>query len=162
MHCMATDGGGSAGARRHIHSTARTRSPHTEPHSRTDAALLGRARRHSQRPSRSSPTTGRRSHSFTRVPFALQGVKFDPDLPQTIRLEFAKSNTKVSKPKQQSPPAAAMPTFLHPAFTGRKSLESSTSNDDLWRYRPIRISPLSLPTNAQCPMDRPPTRGLRL
>lgn len=32
-----------------------------------------------------------------------QGVRFDPDLPQTIRLEFAKSNTKVSKPKQVSP-----------------------------------------------------------
>ncbi|XP_065345409.1 uncharacterized protein LOC135942763 isoform X3 [Cloeon dipterum] len=30
-----------------------------------------------------------------------QGVRFDPDMPQTIRLEFAKSNTKVSKPKQQ-------------------------------------------------------------
>jgi len=28
-----------------------------------------------------------------------QGVRFDPDLPQTIRLEFAKSNTKVNKPK---------------------------------------------------------------
>ena len=28
-----------------------------------------------------------------------QGVKFDPDLPQTLRLEFAKSNTKVTKPK---------------------------------------------------------------
>ncbi|KAG8191364.1 hypothetical protein JTE90_006108 [Oedothorax gibbosus] len=38
-----------------------------------------------------------------------QGVRFDPDLPQTIRLEFAKSNTKVSKPKQSSPPAAAHP-----------------------------------------------------
>lgn len=30
----------------------------------------------------------------------LQGVRFDPDLPQPIRLEFAKSNTKVNKPKQ--------------------------------------------------------------
>ncbi|KAF6024745.1 hypothetical protein EB796_016947 [Bugula neritina] len=29
----------------------------------------------------------------------LQGVKFDLDLPQTLRLEFAKSNTKVTKPK---------------------------------------------------------------
>ncbi|GFV50997.1 protein couch potato [Trichonephila clavipes] len=49
-----------------------------------------------------------------------QGVRFDPDLPQTIRLEFAKSNTKVSKPKQQSPPAAAThPTLLHP-LAGRK------------------------------------------
>ncbi|XP_042881872.1 uncharacterized protein LOC122259284 isoform X2 [Penaeus japonicus] len=47
-----------------------------------------------------------------------QGVRFDPDMPQTIRLEFAKSNTKVSKPKQQSPPAAAPhPTLVHP-FTG--------------------------------------------
>ncbi|VDI46919.1 Hypothetical predicted protein, partial [Mytilus galloprovincialis] len=45
----------------------------------------------------------------------LQGVRFDPDLPQTLRLEFAKSNTKVTKPKQQSPqPAATLPTFIHP------------------------------------------------
>lgn len=47
----------------------------------------------------------------------LQGVRFDPDLPQTLRLEFAKSNTKVTKPKQQqSPqPAATLPTALiHP------------------------------------------------
>jgi hypothetical protein len=29
----------------------------------------------------------------------LTGVRFDPDLPQTLRLEFAKSNTKVQKPK---------------------------------------------------------------
>ncbi|CAM1300219.1 RBPMS2 (predicted) [Pycnogonum litorale] len=52
-----------------------------------------------------------------------QGVRFDPDIPQTIRLEFAKSNTKVSKPKQQlSPPAAAMhPTLVHP-LTGLNHL----------------------------------------
>lgn len=31
----------------------------------------------------------------------LQGVRFDPDLPQTLRLEFAKTNTKMAKPKQQ-------------------------------------------------------------
>ena len=56
-----------------------------------------------------------------------QGVRFDPDLPQTLRLEFAKSNTKVTKPKQQSPqPAATHPTFIHP-LTGRKySYESFT------------------------------------
>ncbi|ODN03416.1 Protein couch potato, partial [Orchesella cincta] len=52
----------------------------------------------------------------------LQGVQFDPDLPQTIRLEFAKSNTKASKPKQQSPPAAAPhPTIIH-ALTGPLTL----------------------------------------
>ena len=31
--------------------------------------------------------------------FSCQGVRFDPDLPATLRLEFAKSNTKVQKPK---------------------------------------------------------------
>nr|CAD7567201.1 unnamed protein product [Timema californicum] len=45
----------------------------------------------------------------------LQGVRFDPDMPQTIRLEFAKSNTKVSKPKQQAANAATThPTLMHP------------------------------------------------
>lgn len=50
-----------------------------------------------------------------------QGVRFDPDLPQTLRLEFAKSNTKVTKPKQQSPqPAIAPhPTLVHP-LTGQE------------------------------------------
>ena len=53
-----------------------------------------------------------------------QGVRFDPDLPQTIRLEFAKSNTKVSKPKSQSAlvnPVTSMsqPPLVHP-LTGRK------------------------------------------
>merc|ERR1711936_1075921 len=54
-----------------------------------------------------------------------QGVRFDPDLPQTIRLEFAKSNTKVSKPKQPSPSSAAAAAvavsqapLVHP-LTGR-------------------------------------------
>jgi len=49
-----------------------------------------------------------------------QGVRFDPDMPQTIRLEFAKSNTKVSKPKQQAANSAnTHPTLMHP-LTGRK------------------------------------------
>uniref|UniRef100_A0A183CC61 RRM domain-containing protein n=1 Tax=Globodera pallida TaxID=36090 RepID=A0A183CC61_GLOPA len=34
----------------------------------------------------------------------LEGVKFDPELAQTIRLEFARSNTKVTKPSKQSSP----------------------------------------------------------
>lgn len=33
----------------------------------------------------------------------LQGVLFDPDFKQTLRLEFARSNTKVINPKQSSP-----------------------------------------------------------
>jgi len=51
-----------------------------------------------------------------------QGVRFDPDLPQTIRLEFAKSNTKVSKPKQIIPATIAtsitQPQLVHP-LTGQ-------------------------------------------
>ncbi|ENN83335.1 hypothetical protein YQE_00306, partial [Dendroctonus ponderosae] len=36
-------------------------------------------------------------------------------MPQTIRLEFAKSNTKVSKPKQQAANSAnTHPTLMHP------------------------------------------------
>ncbi|KAK3599729.1 hypothetical protein CHS0354_037202 [Potamilus streckersoni] len=53
----------------------------------------------------------------------LQGVRFDPDLPQTLRLEFAKSNTKVTKPKQLSPqPAATHPTLIHP-ITGHQDVQ---------------------------------------
>jgi len=41
-------------------------------------------------------------------------------MPQTIRLEFAKSNTKVSKPKQPAAAAATShPALMHP-LTGRK------------------------------------------
>ena len=63
------------------------------------------------------PTTAPVSHTM----FSLQqGVRFDPDLPQTIRLEFAKSNTKVSKPKQMvAQPALTQPPLVHP-LTGRK------------------------------------------
>ncbi|CAF1114933.1 unnamed protein product [Adineta ricciae] len=44
----------------------------------------------------------------------LTGVRFDPDLPATLRLEFAKSNTKVQKPKHatQHPLAAATQQFF--------------------------------------------------
>ncbi|KAL1505302.1 hypothetical protein ABEB36_004897 [Hypothenemus hampei] len=43
-------------------------------------------------------------------------------MPQTIRLEFAKSNTKVSKPKQQAANSAnTHPTLMHP-LTGHCSL----------------------------------------
>lgn len=49
---------------------------------------------------------------------ALQGVRFDPDNAQTIRLELARSNTKVSKPKQISPPIIpnGPPALPHPVL----------------------------------------------
>ncbi|XP_057375342.1 uncharacterized protein LOC130696270 [Daphnia carinata] len=69
----------------------------------------------------------------------LQGVRFDPDIPQTIRLEFAKSNTKVSKPKQQnsSPPAAAPhPTLLHPLTGQDLSPAFFPTASDMWTTHP--------------------------
>jgi len=41
----------------------------------------------------------------------LQGVRFDPELPTTIRIEFAKANTKVSKPVLK-PANIALPVEL--------------------------------------------------
>ncbi|KAJ9574949.1 hypothetical protein L9F63_007867, partial [Diploptera punctata] len=63
-----------------------------------------------------------------------QGVRFDPDMPQTIRLEFAKSNTKVSKPKQQAANAATThPSLMHP-LTGRLALaRMQKQRRELWR-----------------------------
>lgn len=59
----------------------------------------------------------------------LQGVRFDPDGTHMIRLELARSNTKVPKPKQPSPPmilpsAGLLPNqnaasnFLNQSLTG--------------------------------------------
>lgn len=66
-----------------------------------------------------------------------QGVRFDPDLPQTIRLEFAKSNTKVSKPKQHSPATIAgaitQPPLVHP-LTGQAISPAFIHGADLWHH----------------------------
>ncbi|CAM1300216.1 RBPMS2 (predicted) [Pycnogonum litorale] len=82
-----------------------------------------------------------------------QGVRFDPDIPQTIRLEFAKSNTKVSKPKQQlSPPAAAMhPTLVHP-LTGHDLTAGGLipSGLDGWPHHPA-LAYAEIPTAATLP-----------
>nr|CAH7727419.1 unnamed protein product [Callosobruchus chinensis] len=70
----------------------------------------------------------------------LQGVRFDPDMPQTIRLEFAKSNTKVSKPKQQATNAAnTHPTLMHP-LTGHLGAPFFPGGPELWHH-PLAYSP---------------------
>jgi len=65
-----------------------------------------------------------------------QGIRFDPDLPQTLRLEFAKTNTKVVKPKQQlaqlavaaaAAAAAGHAQYVQP-IAGRKHTELSLSS----------------------------------
>ncbi|XP_064596338.1 U1 small nuclear ribonucleoprotein A-like [Liolophura sinensis] len=81
----------------------------------------------------------------------LQGVRFDPDLPQTLRLEFAKSNTKVQKPKQQSPqPAAPHPTFIHP-ITGQDLAGAAffPGAPEAWPHHPFAAAyPELTPTTA--------------
>lgn len=42
---------------------------------------------------------------------SLQGVRFDPDVSQTLRLEFARSNTKVSKPVNKQAVLTSAPAF---------------------------------------------------
>lgn len=42
-----------------------------------------------------------------------QGIRFDPECPQTLRLEFAKANTKMAKSKLMGTPN---PTNIHPAL----------------------------------------------
>jgi len=59
-------------------------------------------------------------------------MRFDPDLPQTLRLEFAKTNTKVVKPKQQlaqlavAAAAAGHTQYVQP-IAGRKYTDMSLS-----------------------------------
>ncbi|XP_052418295.1 RNA-binding protein, mRNA-processing factor 2a-like isoform X1 [Carassius gibelio] len=79
---------------------------------------------------------------------ALNGVRFDPENPQTLRLEFAKANTKMAKSKLMGTPN---PTNIHPAlgahfiardpFSGDGLLCSSQSSDDLTGAALIPASP---------------------
>ncbi|XP_014256226.1 protein couch potato isoform X3 [Cimex lectularius] len=63
-----------------------------------------------------------------------QGVRFDPDMPQTIRLEFAKSNTKVSKPKQSTASITnSHPTIMHP-LTGHYCFGGTKLYDGISYY----------------------------
>merc|ERR1712213_133271 len=64
-----------------------------------------------------------------------QGVRFDPDLPQTIRLEFAKSNTKVSKPKQVvNTSAVTQQPLVHPLTGQALGPAFIHAGTDLWPH----------------------------
>lgn len=87
-----------------------------------ERSVLGIARARDARPSIVIISERRTARGCSQ-----QGVRFDPDMPQTIRLEFAKSNTKVSKPKPAVATAApaAHPALMHP-LTGRKYRRTHT------------------------------------
>ncbi|XP_011500494.1 PREDICTED: protein couch potato [Ceratosolen solmsi marchali] len=78
-----------------------------------------------------------------------QGVRFDPEMPQTIRLEFAKSNTKVSKPKQPAAAAATShPALMHP-LTGPLGSPFFPGGPELWHH------PLTYSTAGELPGTLP-------
>ncbi|XP_042684340.1 RNA-binding protein with multiple splicing isoform X1 [Centrocercus urophasianus] len=55
---------------------------------------------------------------------ALNGIRFDPEIPQTLRLEFAKANTKMAKSKLVGTPnpSAPLPNTV-PQFIAREPCE---------------------------------------
>uniref|UniRef100_A0A3Q3IIT6 RRM domain-containing protein n=1 Tax=Monopterus albus TaxID=43700 RepID=A0A3Q3IIT6_MONAL len=86
---------------------------------------------------------------------ALNGVRFDPEIPQTLRLEFAKANTKMAKNKlvgtPNPPPTQQSPG---PQFISRDPYELTVpalypNNPDVWASYPLypaELSPALPPT----------------
>lgn len=72
----------------------------------------------------------------------MQGVRFDPDSSQTIRLELARSTTKVSKPKQPSPPIISPATL--PPIIPQQNLHAALA---------AASAPTFIPQAAQQPTD---------
>ncbi|CRL06033.1 CLUMA_CG019095, isoform B [Clunio marinus] len=79
-----------------------------------------------------------------------QGVRFDPDMPQTIRLEFAKSNTKVSKPKPtpNATSTAAHPALMHPLAAGHLGAPFFPGGPELWHHPLAYSAAAELPGSA--------------
>uniref|UniRef100_A0A8C5S4Q3 RNA binding protein, mRNA processing factor n=1 Tax=Laticauda laticaudata TaxID=8630 RepID=A0A8C5S4Q3_LATLA len=58
---------------------------------------------------------------------ALNGIRFDPEIPQTLRLEFAKANTKMAKSKLVGTPNPSTPATPNavPQFITREPFDGS-------------------------------------
>uniref|UniRef100_A0A8C1UI52 RNA binding protein, mRNA processing factor n=1 Tax=Cyprinus carpio TaxID=7962 RepID=A0A8C1UI52_CYPCA len=85
---------------------------------------------------------------------ALNGVRFDPDIPQTLRLEFAKANTKMSKSKLVGIPNPS-PSRLSPGppCVSREPYEMSipalyASSPEVWASYPLYPAELPPPAYA--------------
>ncbi|XP_044925336.1 RNA-binding protein with multiple splicing isoform X1 [Mustela nigripes] len=68
---------------------------------------------------------------------ALNGIRFDPEIPQTLRLEFAKANTKMAKnklvgtPNPSTPLPNTVPQFIaREPYPKTSSAQSSRNSDD--------------------------------
>ncbi|XP_009467793.1 PREDICTED: RNA-binding protein with multiple splicing [Nipponia nippon] len=74
---------------------------------------------------------------------ALNGIRFDPEIPQTLRLEFAKANTKMAKSKLVGTPnpSTPLPTAV-PQFIAREPYELTVpalypSSPEVWGPYPL-------------------------
>ncbi|XP_057261095.1 RNA-binding protein with multiple splicing isoform X1 [Pezoporus wallicus] len=74
---------------------------------------------------------------------ALNGIRFDPEIPQTLRLEFAKANTKMAKSKLVGTPnpSTPLPTAI-PQFITRETYELTVpalypSSPEVWGPYPL-------------------------
>ncbi|XP_037117549.1 RNA-binding protein with multiple splicing-like isoform X1 [Syngnathus acus] len=80
---------------------------------------------------------------------ALNGVRFDPEIPQTLRLEFAKANTKMAKNKlvgTPNPPSSQQSPG--PQFISRDPYELTVpalypGSPDVWASYPLYPAELS-------------------
>ncbi|XP_064415526.1 RNA-binding protein with multiple splicing [Latimeria chalumnae] len=74
---------------------------------------------------------------------ALNGIRFDPEIPQTLRLEFAKANTKMAKNKLVGTPnPSALHTSTVPQFIAREQYELTVpahypSSPEVWAPYPL-------------------------
>ncbi|XP_043401120.1 RNA-binding protein with multiple splicing isoform X1 [Chelonia mydas] len=74
---------------------------------------------------------------------ALNGIRFDPEIPQTLRLEFAKANTKMAKSKLVGTPNPSTPLpSTVPQFITREQYELTVpalypSSPEVWAPYPL-------------------------
>nr|XP_033771502.1 RNA-binding protein with multiple splicing isoform X1 [Geotrypetes seraphini] len=74
---------------------------------------------------------------------SLNGIRFDPEIPQTLRLEFAKANTKMAKSKLVGTPNPSAPQLSTiPQFITREQYELTVpalypSNPEVWAPYPL-------------------------
>uniref|UniRef100_A0A673T1K1 RNA binding protein, mRNA processing factor n=1 Tax=Suricata suricatta TaxID=37032 RepID=A0A673T1K1_SURSU len=72
-----------------------------------------------------------------------QGIRFDPEIPQTLRLEFAKANTKMAKNKLVGTPNPSTPLpNTVPQFIAREPYELTVpalypSGPEVWAPYPL-------------------------
>jgi len=98
---------------------------------------------------------------------ALQGIKFDPELPHTLRLEFAKANTKM-KLRQAMPQDITNHIIGYlPQFSSANMLQTDLITQQFAAYPELLPSSAQIPAQVQvtptlhtfAPVHHPPPHG---